>query len=51
MTRHKVQIFFGGSFLTPTSWGWQCFTCHDECDGFTTEAAANQSADEHGERV
>lgn len=51
MTTHKVQIFFGGSFLTPSSWGWQCFTCGAERDGLASEADANKGADKHGERV
>lgn len=51
MNQHRVQVFSGGSFLTPSSWGWQCFTCGTQRDGFRTEAQAADDADTHGERI
>jgi hypothetical protein len=35
---------FGGRVII---WGWQCFTCPAEVDGFTSLVAAEQAAEEH----
>lgn len=51
MSPHRVQVFHGGSFVGPQSYGWQCFTCGAERDGFRTITDAEADADMHGERI
>lgn len=35
---------FGGTVVI---WGWQCFTCPSEVDGFVSLVAAEQAGEEH----
>lgn len=56
LPRHYVETFFGaGSPATRHAlgwkWGWQCFTCGREADGFDTLAEAETAGTAHTEAV
>lgn len=45
MTEHHVEMFTGDPFAEV--WGWQCFTCGEEQDGYGNFQTAEHEADRH----
>ena len=48
VVRHHVEMFTASDFRTPGStWGYQCFTCHETHEGFKTLVGAEVAANQH----